>query len=446
MSRMPHTVGLCVANPADRRLLEEFLRQAGHAVLAATPADPDPAGWERVSLLLVDEAAARQCAGQLVALKRRSGAVFLPLLILLPQKADGVAWLKAGFDDVLRLPLTRAELGARLSVFLRLREQAEEQYRVIFENVQIGIYRMTPAGRVLVANPAFARMLGYGPPDELVAQDAPPPLRATPTQRDLARRLECDGQAARIETAWRRRDGRTLHALESARCVRDEAGNLLYFEGTIEDITDRKQAEEELRRTLAREREMKEELAAANRTKDEFLAMVSHELRTPLNAMLGWARLLRGGALDAATAAHALEAIETSAKAQARLIEDLLDISRITTGKLRLQLAPTEPALVIQAALDAVRPAAEAKGVQLVARLAPGVGAVTGDADRLQQVVWNLLTNAVKFTPAGARRPRPRPVHRAPPRRNARRHDPGRERRRGPGDEVHRHPPGRRPP
>jgi CheY-like chemotaxis protein len=154
---------------------------------------------------------------------------------------------------------------------------------------------------------------------------------------------------------------------------------------------------------LQREREMKEELAAANRTKDEFLAMVSHELRTPLNSMLGWARLLRAGMLDQTATAHAVEVIESSAKAQARLIEDLLDISRITTGKLRLSMGTVEPASVIQAALDAVRPAAEAKGVQLATRIIPKVGPVTGDQERLQQVFWNLLANAVKFTPKGGR-------------------------------------------
>jgi PAS domain S-box-containing protein len=141
----------------------------------------------------------------------------------------------------------------------------------------------------------------------------------------------------------------------------------------------------------------------ANRIKDEFLATVSHELRTPLSAMLGWTELLRSGELDEATSARALEVIERNAKVQAQLIEDLLDVSRIIMGKLRLDICLLEPVSVIEAAIDAVRPAAEAKGVRLQAALDPEAGLVLGDQDRLQQVVWNLLFNAVKFTPRGGR-------------------------------------------
>jgi CheY-like chemotaxis protein len=134
--------------------------------------------------------------------------------------------------------------------------------------------------------------------------------------------------------------------------------------------------------------------------KDEFLATLSHELRTPLTAMLGWARLLRSGELDTDTAARAVETIESNARLQAQLIEDLLDVSRIILGKLPLGVRPVELALVTEAALDAVRPAAAAKSIRLFRILDPATGLVSGDPDRLQQVVWNLLSNAVKFTPA----------------------------------------------
>ncbi|HEU4404345.1 MAG TPA: ATP-binding protein [Polyangiaceae bacterium] len=149
-----------------------------------------------------------------------------------------------------------------------------------------------------------------------------------------------------------------------------------------------------------RERRRAEE---ANRAKDEFLSVASHELRTPLNAILGWSRMLRSGSLPEEKRERALETIERNAKAQVQLVEDILDVSRIITGKLRLDLAPLEPAHVIEAALDVVRPAAEAKGVRLQALLDPGAGALVGDAGRLQQIVWNLLSNAVKFTPKGGR-------------------------------------------
>ncbi|HKQ05528.1 MAG TPA: PAS domain S-box protein [Blastocatellia bacterium] len=141
----------------------------------------------------------------------------------------------------------------------------------------------------------------------------------------------------------------------------------------------------------------------ANRAKDEFLATVSHELRTPLNAIVGWSHMLRTRTFDAATTARALETIERNAKAQAQIVEDILDVSRIITGKLRLEVQPVDLAAIIDAALDSVRPAAEAKGIRLQAVLDPHAGPVSGDASRLQQVVWNLLSNAVKFTPRGGR-------------------------------------------
>ncbi len=137
--------------------------------------------------------------------------------------------------------------------------------------------------------------------------------------------------------------------------------------------------------------------------KDEFLATLSHELRTPLNAILGWGQVLRAGKLDEASAARALETIERNARAQAQLIADLLDISRIITGKLRLELKPVELHRVIEAALDSAGPAAGAKDIQLAVSLDPLTIPVLGDADRLQQVVWNLLSNAIKFTPRGGR-------------------------------------------
>jgi PAS domain S-box-containing protein len=141
----------------------------------------------------------------------------------------------------------------------------------------------------------------------------------------------------------------------------------------------------------------------ASRAKDELLSITSHELRTPLNAILGWSRMLRSGSLDDAKQARALETIERNARIQVQLVEDLLDFSRVVTGRLRLALAPLEPAQVVEAAIDVVRPAADAKNVRLQVLLDPDAGMLNGDASRLQQVVWNLLSNAVKFTPKGGR-------------------------------------------
>ncbi len=143
------------------------------------------------------------------------------------------------------------------------------------------------------------------------------------------------------------------------------------------------------------------ELETANRMKDEFLATVSHELRTPLNAILGWVRMLRTDSLRPEKKTHALETIERNASVQSQLIEDLLDVSRIVTGKLRLQVTTVDIASVVENATEAVRPAATAKGVSLTHSIEPGAGTILGDPDRLQQVVWNLLSNGVKFTPRG---------------------------------------------
>jgi signal transduction histidine kinase/DNA-binding response OmpR family regulator len=166
-----------------------------------------------------------------------------------------------------------------------------------------------------------------------------------------------------------------------------------------QEVTERKQAEKERSKLLIREQAARAEAEAANRTKDEFLATLSHELRTPLTAVLGWAHLLRSGKLTDETAAGALETIERNARAQSQLIDDLLDVSRIITGKLNLETRPIELAPIVEAAINSVRPAAQAKNIQLQAELNPATGLVAGDASRLQQVVWNLFSNSIKFTP-----------------------------------------------
>lgn len=157
----------------------------------------------------------------------------------------------------------------------------------------------------------------------------------------------------------------------------------------------------EAERAAVLARRAQEEAVVANRAKDEFLSALSHELRTPLTAILGWTSLLRTRALDPATTARALEAIERNSLAQTQLIEDIFDASSVITGKLRLDVRAVDPASVVRAALDLVAPAAQAKGVALEATIAPDLGIIRADPDRLQQILWNLLFNAVKFTPSG---------------------------------------------
>jgi signal transduction histidine kinase/DNA-binding response OmpR family regulator len=178
--------------------------------------------------------------------------------------------------------------------------------------------------------------------------------------------------------------------------------NMLEATGSeIGQFIQRKRVEAERESLLVREKTLREQAEVASRLKDEFLATVSHELRTPLNAIIGWGQILQAGKLDEEEKDSALETIYRNAKSQAQLINDLLDTSRLITGNLRLNLSPTPVIPVIEAAIDVVRPAAEAKGIIFSTAYNAKVETITCDAQRLQQMIWNLLTNAVKFTPAG---------------------------------------------
>lgn len=181
----------------------------------------------------------------------------------------------------------------------------------------------------------------------------------------------------------------------------NQAGDVQRILLSIEDITSRQQFETERSWLLAQEHSLRQQAEAANRAKDEFLSNLSHELRNPLNTMLGWAQVLRRRQLDKAAVARALEIMEQSAKAQSHLIEDMLDISRITSGKLHLNTRLLDLISVMGAAIKSVQLSAEAKSIQIISQLTSTT--IMGDADRLQQVLWNLLSNAIKFTPAGGR-------------------------------------------
>ncbi|HTO05239.1 MAG TPA: PAS domain-containing sensor histidine kinase, partial [Opitutus sp.] len=194
------------------------------------------------------------------------------------------------------------------------------------------------------------------------------------------------------EIRWIRACGRTSY---------DDHDRPIRFDGTTQDITLRKQMEEERTMLLGSERAARMDAERANRLKDEFLATLSHELRTPLNAISGWTELLKQEPDDVLTVKEGMGAIERNVRVQTQLIEDLLDMSRITSGKVRLEVRSINLADVIQAAVETVAPAARAKGVTLRPILDSKTGLITGDPGRLQQVVWNLLTNAVKFTPKG---------------------------------------------
>ncbi|WP_088893126.1 PAS domain-containing protein [Leptolyngbya ohadii] len=206
-----------------------------------------------------------------------------------------------------------------------------------------------------------------------------------------------------IEFRFIKPDGTMRWAIGCGQVFYSATGVPLQMAGVDLDISERKQAELERAQLLEREQVARQQAESASRMKDEFLAIVSHELRSPLNGILGWSRLLRTRALDPNTTEKALASIERNAQAQTQLIEDLLDISRIIRGAVRLNVQPVSLIPIVHASLDTVRPTAEAKSIQLLAELDPSVGLLSGDADRLQQIIWNLLSNAVKFTPNGGR-------------------------------------------
>lgn len=198
-----------------------------------------------------------------------------------------------------------------------------------------------------------------------------------------------------------RKDGLVLHCEWYNSVLTSDSGELVSVLSLVLDVTARKQAEEKLGTLLASERAARRAAEDADRLKDEFLATLSHELRTPLTAVLGWASLMRSGDFPATEFPRALEIIERNARAQARLIDDLLDVSRVITGNLRLDTQPLHLSGVIEAAGDVVRPAAQAKGIRLEFDLNSETPLISGDPNRLRQVVWNLLLNAIKFTPRG---------------------------------------------
>jgi PAS domain S-box-containing protein len=183
--------------------------------------------------------------------------------------------------------------------------------------------------------------------------------------------------------------------------LHDDRGHLVSVLSLVLDVTARAKAEEERAALLIRERDARKHAEEADRLKDEFLATLSHELRTPLTSILGWASMIRNGEVEGSNATRAIETIERNARSQARLIDDLLDVSRIITGNLRLDLHPLNLAPIVEAAVDALRPTADVKGIQLRTDSLSGECLVKGDSNRLRQVIWNLLSNAIKFTQRG---------------------------------------------
>ncbi len=282
------------------------------------------------------------------------------------------------------------------------RRASEARFQTIVETAHEGVWLVDSSTATLYVNARMGALLGC-PPEEIRARrllDFVFPEDIPAAQERIREALA--SRAEQFDFRLRRADGTEVLVLACTSPVSDGSGRVVGALGMFSDITERRRTQQERERLLESERWARGEAERASRMKDEFLAMLSHELRTPLNAILGWTRLLRRGRLEPADAAEALEIIDSNARSQKQLIEDLLDVSRVTSGKLRIGREELDVADVARAALAAIRPTAEARGLVLTEELAGGLHAI-GDATRLQQVFWNLLSNAVKFTPAGGR-------------------------------------------
>jgi PAS domain S-box-containing protein len=284
----------------------------------------------------------------------------------------------------------------------------------IIESADDAIISKTLDGTLTSWNSAAQHIFGYTA-DEAVGQSVlmliPPHLRSEETM--ILSKIRSGQRIEHYQTVRVAKDGRMLDVSLTVSPIKDETGKVIGASKILRDITQQKKIEAEREQALRerddllkREQQAREQAETASRSKDEFLGLLSHELRTPLNAILGWTRLLSTHALDETAAAQALETIDRNAKLQARLIDDMLDVSRIISGKLRLDAQPVDLTSVINAAVETLRPAAEAKRIRFYTTLDFGTGSVLGDPVRLQQVIWNLVSNAVKFVPRGRQRSR----------------------------------------
>jgi PAS domain S-box-containing protein len=280
---------------------------------------------------------------------------------------------------------------------------SEIRYRRLFEAARDGILILNGVTlKITDVNPFMTELLGYSRDEFLGKELWEIGLFSDKEASQLAfRDLQVKGYLRYEDLPLQSRAG-TIRQVEFVSNVYEEDSHRV-IQCNIRDITDRKRAEDERRVLMENAEAARAEADRANTIKDEFLATVSHELRTPLNAILGWAQLLAIGNLDAEASKRAIETVLRNARAQRELIDDLLDISRIITGKLRLEVRSIELAPIIEAVVDGVRPAADARNIHLHTALDPLFSPISGDPDRIQQIIWNLLSNAIKFTPEGGR-------------------------------------------
>jgi PAS domain S-box-containing protein len=294
------------------------------------------------------------------------------------------------------------EIAARRETEKLLRE-SEERFRLATRALSGYIYEYWPAQNRVVRSERFREMLGI-PREDASGMDWWR-TRVHPEDAEawggMVGAIERGESGASAEYRVRAADDRYVWIWDNCISVRSPEGTLQRVVGNIVDISDRKQVEEERQELLEREREARKDAERANFAKQEFLATLSHELRTPLSTVLIWAHVLKLKADEPEQVRRAAEVINQNARAQSQMISDLLDMSRIDSGKVRLEVQPIDVGEIVNAAVTAVLPAAEAKEIRITRVIEPMAAAVRGDPNRLQQVLWNLLSNAIKFTPKG---------------------------------------------
>jgi len=286
-------------------------------------------------------------------------------------------------------------------------ERNEARLFVTLRSIGDAVIATDAEGRVTVLNPVAEALTGWREADAIGA-----PIDTVFVTLDERTRRPAATPMARIaatgggvtlpsQAVLVARDGREIPIGDSASPIQTADGTLLGIVVVFRDTTAERDAERQRAAALEREQAARRTAESLSRAKDEFVATVSHELRTPLNAIFGWVAMLRLGALDAAGQTKALEVIERNTRVQAQLIEDLLDMARVIRGTVRLEMLPVDLAVALESAVDAVKPAADARRVTLRVQAPRGGAFVSGDASRLQQVAWNLLSNAIKFSDAG---------------------------------------------
>ncbi|WP_437604605.1 PAS domain S-box protein [Sorangium sp. So ce834] len=301
--------------------------------------------------------------------------------------------LRAALDDAERVLAERERLEDEL-------RRRERQLTSLMTNSPDAIYRLDLDLRCTFMSPTSLAVTGL-PPEHYVGRTPREnglPLEVCEAGETACREAQRTGKPQRMEFSLGARRFRARYIPELG-----PDGTVESFMGITEDVTAERLAEEERQKLLESERAARDEAERVSRVKDDFVATLSHELRSPINAILGWARILRSRAPEPQALARGLEVIERNARLQADMVSELLDMSRIVSGKLRLDVQPVDLPAVLQGALEAIKLAAEAKGLAVVSSVEPESLSLKGDPARLQQVAWNLLSNAAKFTPAGGR-------------------------------------------